>query len=323
MQSNTLIIGAGVSGLAAARTLHDANHSVMLLDKGRGVGGRAATRKLGDREAPGGRWDHGAQYFTLRSPALRQTLTGWGAMAPISPWHTGPDGTERLHATEGFNAFPKALANGLPVHTALRVVRLVRSAARWTVHTDSGERFSATTLICTLPAPQLVDLLRDSELAVPPSLCEITYQRNLTLMAELDGPAGLPPPGCLRPESGILHRIVDNARKGISKAHTVTAQATPAFSLEWYDRDRATAASVLRAALQEILSHPIHRVQIHGWKFSEPIHRHPRACLKIQDGLWAAGDGFMAGDPHVAADHPPRIESALLSGIAAANAVLN
>ncbi|MCC5843826.1 MAG: FAD-dependent oxidoreductase [Verrucomicrobia bacterium] len=325
MEQTTLILGAGVSGLAAARTLSDSNHPVVLIDKGRGVGGRAATRKLGDRSAPRGRWDHGAQFATFRSPALLSTLKRWGALDVLTPWHAGPDGLDRHISPEGFNAFAKALANGLEIHNSLRITSLTCAPDGWTVQAESGETFSATHIISTLPAPQLIDLLEASHFELPAieALKQIHYHRNLTLMAKLDGPSGLQAPGCLRPESGILKLIVDNVHKGISEADTVTAQATPDFSLEWYDRDRATAASVLRAALQEIVESPITAVQIHGWKFAEAVRRHPEPFIELSTNFRAAGDGFMAGDEHVSPEQHARIESALLSGIAAASGILS
>ncbi|MBC8101135.1 MAG: NAD(P)-binding protein, partial [Cytophagales bacterium] len=53
-----LVIGAGLAGLAFAGDAAASGASVRLLDKGRGVGGRTATRRFGDL-----RVDHGAQYF--------------------------------------------------------------------------------------------------------------------------------------------------------------------------------------------------------------------------------------------------------------------
>ena len=41
------VVGAGIAGLTAARAL-DGNHDVVVLDRGRSVGGRLATRRMGD-----------------------------------------------------------------------------------------------------------------------------------------------------------------------------------------------------------------------------------------------------------------------------------
>lgn len=57
-----VIVGAGLSGLVAARSLAASGHDVSVLDKGRGVGGRLATRRIGDAVL-----DHGAQFFTVRT----------------------------------------------------------------------------------------------------------------------------------------------------------------------------------------------------------------------------------------------------------------
>ena len=55
------IVGAGIAGLVAARTLRDHGLDVRIFEKSRGVGGRMATRRTDD-----GSFDHGAQYFTAR-----------------------------------------------------------------------------------------------------------------------------------------------------------------------------------------------------------------------------------------------------------------
>jgi len=306
-----------MSGLAAGRCFQEQGISLCILDKGRGVGGRVATRRQGNGAPPAGRWDHGAQFMTLRSDALCGMLNRWGARQALADWHAAQEGLPRLRPLEGMNVFAKALAGDLPVQNSQNVVQLRQNGVTWEAHTESGGSFAARQLICTLPAPQLLDLLRASHLTSDAAgeLQRIAYGRNLALLAELDGPSGLKAPGFLRPSSALLHTVVDNQLKGISGAPTVTAQSTPHFAREWYDRDRSTAASVLRAALQEMLSAKITAVHIHGWKFAEAVKRHPDPCLKLFEGLWAAGDGFQAGDSQAPASLPPRIESALLSGV--------
>ena len=52
---NVIVIGAGISGCACAHQLVYAGHQVTVVEKGRGVGGRMATRRM-----EGARIDHGA-----------------------------------------------------------------------------------------------------------------------------------------------------------------------------------------------------------------------------------------------------------------------
>ena len=77
MQENSsanscVIVGAGISGLLAARELRDAGWDVVVLDKGRGVGGRMATGRFG-----GASFDHGTQFFTVRGDRFRGLVEGW------------------------------------------------------------------------------------------------------------------------------------------------------------------------------------------------------------------------------------------------------
>ena len=62
-----VVVGAGLSGLVAAQTLQQDGHEVLVLDKGRSVGGRLATRRIGNAT-----FDHGAQFFTVRNNAFAE-----------------------------------------------------------------------------------------------------------------------------------------------------------------------------------------------------------------------------------------------------------
>lgn len=75
------IIGSGIAGLAAARRLADAGRSPVIFDKGRGIGGRVATRRSG-----GFQFDHGAQCVTARAPAFAAGLAELCARDAAAPW---------------------------------------------------------------------------------------------------------------------------------------------------------------------------------------------------------------------------------------------
>ena len=68
------VVGAGMAGVTAARTLLQAGHRVTLIEAASAVGGRMATRRT-----EFGGFDPGVQYFTVRDArfelALRATAT--------------------------------------------------------------------------------------------------------------------------------------------------------------------------------------------------------------------------------------------------------
>src|SRR3954462_2611646 len=63
------IVGAGLAGIACARTLVQAGHRVTVFEKALKVGGRGARR-----DTPFGTFNHGAQYFTVRVTRFQQAL---------------------------------------------------------------------------------------------------------------------------------------------------------------------------------------------------------------------------------------------------------
>src|SRR3712207_9580914 len=79
-----IVVGAGISGLLAARELQAEGWRVTVLDKGRGVGGRMATRRVG-----GGNFDHGAQFFTVRGGRFAGLVEGWAAGGGVGGGGTG------------------------------------------------------------------------------------------------------------------------------------------------------------------------------------------------------------------------------------------
>ncbi|MCZ2097620.1 MAG: FAD-dependent oxidoreductase [Anaerolineae bacterium] len=115
--TDVLVVGAGLAGLMAARTLVEQGARVIVVDKGRSVGGRLATRRI-----DGGVADHGAQFFTVRDPAFGAFVERWITEGLVFEWSRGwsdgslsvtRDGHPRYAVRGGMNALAKHLAKGL------------------------------------------------------------------------------------------------------------------------------------------------------------------------------------------------------------------
>ena len=86
--SDVVVIGAGMSGIACARALQAEGVPVRLIDKGRGIGGRMATR----RTAVAGKtitFDHGAQYLDRSEDAAATAALG-RELWMRGTWEMGP-----------------------------------------------------------------------------------------------------------------------------------------------------------------------------------------------------------------------------------------
>jgi renalase len=162
------VIGAGMAGLSCARRLADDGAAVTVFEKSRGVGGRMATRRADD----GLRFDHGAQYFTVRDPRFEQQVARWIECGAVSPW----DGrirvleqqtptptrqeTARFVGLPGMNGLCRQLASGLPIQYQTRVTAPRLADGLWHLNDEQGASLGEFEgLVVATPAPQAADLL--------------------------------------------------------------------------------------------------------------------------------------------------------------------
>jgi renalase len=315
-----VIVGAGMAGACAAAALVDGGHQVVLLDKGRGVGGRMATRRIGDATL-----DHGAQFFTVRTDEFAKVVDPLIRSGVVAEWCRGfgrdPDGHPRYRGTSGMASVVKhVLPAGCEVRTGCLVFAIHRAATGWRVMLDDGSGVDADAVIVTAPLPQAFSLLVAADVEMPEALFRTEYDRTLGLLAVLDRPLDIDsallaagPSGGVRDATGFTF-IADNQRKGLSVVPAVTFHFDPAFSEASWDDDRdVIAAAMIERARPWLGTADIVDVEVKRWRFATPRTVWPeRTWLDSTETIALAGDAF-AG---------PRVEGAALSGIAAAGALV-
>ncbi len=184
------IVGAGISGLGAARWLKSRGHNVTLWEKSASVGGRIATRRLeeNDQETC---FDSGAQNIKSANRVLESELQmlGFDQQVFIDSPICLRDGSQILPADseanaeakwscqKGMRAMPQFLAQGLDVRLNTRVSRLEKAENHWVLRGDDNRVLdSAERVIVTLPAPQAADLLAASD---EPNAARIALLRSI------------------------------------------------------------------------------------------------------------------------------------------------
>jgi predicted NAD/FAD-dependent oxidoreductase len=312
-----VVVGAGLSGLMAARRISDAGVRVVVLEAGRTAGGRLATRDLA-----GGRLDHGAQFFTARSAEFAVATDCWLADGTAFEWCRGfdqppavPDGYPRYAAHGGMAALAGRLAAGLDVRPATPV-RAVGPGGRVVV--ADGTVITASAVVLTPPVPLSLALV-DAGGTVGAAgdradLAAVRYQPTLAVLAVCDRPSRVPPPGGVQLQEGPFAFVADNQAKGISERPAVTLHASGELSAAWWDDDDRELVRRLLDEGRGWLDGPPRVAVLERWRHARPVALYPEPCLAV-DGpvpLVFAGDGF--GEP--------RVEGAARSGWAAAAAVL-
>lgn len=332
------VIGAGMAGIACARTLAQAGHRVTVLDKGQQVGGRMATRNTAF-----GSFDHGAQFFTVRdarfSTALQSTpgvCRPWSANAVRvldarghvveAPRPSGEPhfvGTPDMHSVVATWALPLVQAG--QVHSAVRVTAIERDRihkGQWQLRTSADDGSvhvydSFDAVVLAIPAAQAQALLQTTPgaSALASKLDNVSVAPCWTLMLAF-AQASQPGLTTLGPQWNAArsthHRLAWLARESSKpqrgQVERWTVQASSEWSLEHLQDDPSRVQAKLLKAFSEITgirAQPNH-TEVHRWLHAKTINPLGKSHLwDGKSGIGVCGDWCLGH----------RVEDAFVSGL--------
>ena len=316
------ILGAGLAGISAARALIARGHAVTVFDKGRGPGGRLATRRM---EAAGRKlqFDHGAQYLRAEGAGFAAALVE----AKAAPW---PDATRRV-GMPSMSAVPRALLGEIPCVASRHVGQITGRAGAWVLrHWDARlvrpgkplpdvapeEAGPFDAVLLTMPATQARDVLGQQAPSLSEALGAIRYAPCWTVMAAFDATLALPE--TLRPEAHAIGWAArDSAKPGRNAGQeNWVIQAGPAWTRAHLELPADAIAQPLLAALAAFSTAPLPKpfmAVAHRWRYSLLEAPLGEPCLwDATARIGYASDGCIGG----------RAEAAWDSGVALAARVL-
>lgn len=342
---DVLVVGAGLAGLAAARDLSRDGLNVHLLDKSRGVSGRAATRWL---EVDGKiiRIDHGAQYFTVRGDHLRILLPELIERGIVQEWTVGfpvlsekgiktrSPGHPRYICPDGMSALGKALQQGiasndkpLSLETLVNVHGLHKNESNgsWSVLLEDGGIRSANSLILNMPAPQALKLVGEFlKPEVRMALEAVRFEPCWSVILIHDQLPYLDWVGLEIKHPVLGWAALDHTKRAIQEPSVLVLHASPAWSREHLELSTEEALQQIVDAAKDLFGDWITHYRIglaHRWRYALASQTHPWPYL-AQDNLVLCGD--WCTKPIEGMDsNPGRLESALESGWATAGYLLN
>ncbi|MEO8586276.1 MAG: FAD-dependent oxidoreductase [Acidobacteriota bacterium] len=320
-----LILGAGVTGLAAARSLEDRGVSVVVVDKGRGVGGRLATRRFPDGSA----FDHGAALFDAVSEPFRRRLSQWESEGLVERLRGGT-GTFRVRGPA--TRLAKHLARGLDVRLGAKATALIAEGGGLAVTFENGPALRGAAAVLTAPVPQSLELVAAGGVldslagGLRASLEAVAYHPAFVLLLRLDKRVPVPSGGLTLRDGGPISRILENARDGGPSRLSVYARET--WARKRFEAPADEVAPALRAATAVALGFDLDAVaeeDLKRWRYARAatLFAEPIAVGRIGGApVVFAGDAFgLPSDAHP--EFPPLdgnsgVERGFLSGLAAA-----
>lgn len=317
------VVGAGVSGLMAARTLSDHGFSATVFDKGRGPGGRVSTRR-GD---PGVSFDHGAQYFTARSPHFVRFVESWQEQGVVAEWggrvvrleagavaDTSP--RPRFVGLPGMSAVAAHVAADLKVRRETRIASVSHTSGAWELADDAGSRYGPFEfLVVALPAPQAAELLGSHPFAS--ALGSVVMSPCWAVMVAFDRRLDVSWDGAFVQGSPLAWVCRNGSKPGRPAGPDCwVLHAGPEWSAAQLEETPAAIGPRLLdelAAAVGVSPPPAVHLSAHRWRYSRGSDATDRRALfDPGTGLAVCGDWLAGG----------RVEGAFLAGAAAAGHVL-
>ena len=301
------IVGAGLAGLSAAHLLRQTGRNCLVFDKSRGVGGRMATRRVGELA-----FDHGAQFFTARGDSFRARAAAWLRDGQAASWHD-----DQLVGTPGMTAPARALAAGLTIEQNRTVSGLRRDGDGWRLLFGDEPSQPFDTVLFAVPAPQLAPILSTAGLSFP-EIEAVRFAPCWALMLAYDTPLDMAHDQ-YRSREGVIAWAALNGRKpGRSpQPETLVIHASPHWSHTHLELEPEAAANLLmEAAAQElgISGSPIYAAA-HRWRFA--LVETPAGVDCLYDDrlkIGACGDWCIGARVEAAFDSGEALARRLLAG---------
>lgn len=328
------VIGAGISGLICAQQVQSAGWQVTVFEKSRGVGGRMATRRAEGRL----RFDHGAQYFTVRDSEFERYVRGWTADGIVAEWdarvvdlvrgQASPKQrrTPRYVGIPGMSAICKQLATNIDIQFKTRAAPPRREGHVWRLQDEDGQELGEFDCVVTsAPAGQSAELL-----AAAPELQKLAQQTTMSgcwaAMVSFPESPQLPFDGAFVDECPLSwisrndskpqrSNSQDSLNGGDQECWVLHA------SRDWTEQHIQAKADVVLPLLTDAFWQATGATPrspsfatAHLWRFAIPPEPLGHRCLfDARLSIGACGDWC----------NGPRVEGAFLSGLAMAERVLS
>lgn len=331
------IIGAGISGLAAAHTLQDAGARVTVYERQRRAGGRAATRRLN-----GYTYDYGAQYVKEGPPEIMAAITQrfqtpdlvditqpiwtFDSQNRIAIGDPKQNAERKISYCNGLSSLVKEMARGIHIVFETTIAHIEQEDHVWNIYDSNGYTHGGfdAVLIC-IPAPQGRDLINSSSFSNTQLQTKIVaYLGSVIYNPLLSVTLGYRSRLRSRPYYALVNTDKQHDISWLAWEHKKCAERTPpggglliAQMAPQYSQEHsnipdtaieamyADVAQKISTLVEEDLSAPVLK-DFYTWRFALPAtltNAQELNAITLPYRLAFCGDSFVGGRLHLAFEH--------------------
>lgn len=323
LRKKIAVIGAGIAGLAAAKQL-STHYDVSVFEKSRGVGGRLATRYVDSFE-----FDHGAQYFTAKTPLFKQLVNELELAGVIQRWDARFVEIEGRRITSRrawdnqyphyvgvskMNSIGKYLARECDVRLNQRVISLLPHTLGWQLHVENQDVTDVFDwVILAIPPLQALELM-PANTPLHSRLSAAKMQACYSLMLGFNDALELDWDAAFIKESCLSWISINSKKPGrATELPTLVALSSNDWAQNHLDDTKQLVQETLIQEVSELLGQvfkqPTQQI-IHLWRYANcGINESLESLVDFELNIALCGDWT----------EQCRVESAYLSGVCVAN----
>jgi renalase len=321
------IIGSGLSAMTLAYYLKD-KAELTIFEKARGVGGRMATRR-----AEPFFFDHGAQFFSIKTAEFKKFISSYIEKGVVKEWHARfvefdnidivskrlwNSNNPHYVAVPGMSELIKSLSVDLDLNIKIntKINKIISYKTKWNLEDDNNEIYQEFDwVISTAPAEQTVSLM--------PNICNfldkitlIKMQACFSLMLGMSSELSLDFDAALIRNADISWVSVNNTKPGRNNRYCLLVNSTNKWAEKHIDQDKKYILDYLIAETAKIIKFDpnlIEHQDVHAWRYANASKRYGEEYfLDENTRLASCGDWCIQG----------RVESAFTSAFRLSDALL-
>ena len=316
MIKTVAVIGAGLTGTTIASKLNE-NFDVKVFEKSRGVGGRMSTR----RETPF-IFDHGAQFFKVKTTVFKNFLSELFSQKIIQPWNFRLayfDGQnlskirfiqdeDRFYVgVPNMDAIIKHLSKNCNVILNTKIERIIKENHKWNLY-DQNKKSCGTYdwVVLSLPAHQSLELITE-KISFYPLIEKIKMKGCFSLMVGMSESLNLDYDAALIENEDVAWIAVNNSKPSRMSNYCLLINSSYEYASKNIDTSRDKVLKHLLNISSKFVNYDLlksNMIKIHEWRYVEAKYN-PKEDYFIdhKERVAVCGDWFINS----------RVEGAFLS----------